>query len=65
MSVCVYEVRPNVGAPPITETLPSDDAPDYSKMTNPQLAALCRERGIEVGTRPKKADLIALLEGGD
>ena len=38
---------------------------DYSKMTNPQLAALCRERGIEVGARPKKAELIALLEGGD
>lgn len=37
-------------------------APNLSRLTNPELRALCEERGIEVPKgRPTKADLIALL----
>jgi len=34
---------------------------DLKKMTNPQLAALAKERGIEVKGHPTKAKLIELL----
>jgi outer membrane biosynthesis protein TonB len=49
---------------PLPEPEPAPEAgPDYSKMTNSQLKALCDERGITVPPRAKKAVLVALLEG--
>ena len=63
MSIYVGEVRPNVGAPPITEASPKGDAPDYSKMTKTQLTAIADERGIAVPKGATTADIIVLLEG--
>ena len=41
---------------------PEAAATDLTRLTNPELRALCEERGIEVPKgRPTKADLIALL----
>ena len=45
----------------VSVTAPVEEAPDYARMTNPQLVNLCRERGIVPPKRAKKADLVALL----
>lgn len=42
-----------------------EDAPDYEDMTQKDLKALCRERGIKVTKNMKKADFIKALEADD
>lgn len=55
-------LAPKVAAPPapVRDATP-DDAPDYSSMSKPDLAALCKERGIHVSSRLTKTQLIELL----
>lgn len=36
---------------------------DLASLTNAELVALCRERGIEPPKKARKAELVALLEG--
>lgn len=45
----------------VTDAEPPREAPDLTKLTNQQLVELCRERGVDVPKRYKKADLVALL----
>lgn len=47
----------------VAEVAPQEQAPkpDLSAMTNKELAALCKERGIETPKRPTKAQLLKLL----
>jgi len=39
------------------------DAPDYMAMTVAQLREALAERGAEIPTKARKADLVAMLEG--
>ena len=41
----------------------ASETEDLSRMTVPELKALCAERGIAVPKAARKAELIALLEG--
>lgn len=52
-----------VGAAPAKarETKPARPS-DLSALTNPPLAGMCRERGIEPPRKATKAQLLALLE---
>lgn len=42
---------------------PEESAPDYSKMKKEELLSLAQERGIEVPSKAKTAEIIELLQG--
>lgn len=60
MSICVRAIRAR--SSPQTTLSANESAPELSKMTVKELTALCEERGLDVPTRAKKADLVVLLE---
>lgn len=62
------EERPKATKEPAEEPLnedPEEVAPDYSKMKKEELLSLAQERGIEVPTKAKTAEIIELLEGAE
>ena len=46
----------------VAEARPEPEPVDLTKLTVATLKALCKERGVEVPAKAKKADLIALLD---
>lgn len=42
---------------------PEESVPDYSKMKKEELLSLAQERGIEVPSKAKTAEIIELLQG--
>lgn len=48
---------------PGTQAVAAPEGPAYAAMTVSELRALCADRGIDVPSRARKADLVALLEG--
>lgn len=42
-----------------------EDAPNYKSETVKTLTAIAEQRGLDLGKRPKKSDIVAALEASD
>jgi hypothetical protein len=47
------------------EVSPTQPTPNYESMSKDELVALCEKKGLKVGKRPGRKDLIAALRKGD
>jgi hypothetical protein len=61
----VLTISAHIVEPPEPEPEPEPEPIDYASMTVSELKALAGTRGLDVPSRIRKADLIALIEASD